>query len=395
VLALTTPLQWAVLGAFTGAQLLLLVLSVLVANAYRDRGLLVHAAATLLGIVVIHAQSGRLAPLVPAGLLGMMAFSAMHVQGLTTHVGSLRPFRRWMSAVSMALGALALLATVVHEPRLLLLGAALLLALDAAVAARAWPHSQPWARWLVAGQGALLLAGFGMSVPGPGGGHPLLLAGMLAFWSMAIHVASLWRSRVIGERRWRQAAERHEDPLTGLPTALVLGQRIQSARSLMRRHGHPGSLLLVHVDELARIASELGARRAEAATLEAGLRLRSALGRADVAARVGPHRYAILAEGSSPDEAAAGLASRILVAGLKEPLHAVEGAFLHFRVVVAALPTDDASVPALLQAMGERLDADVARSRERRIHTLPPEDVLPQMTTQPLPMPSPWTTKTN
>ncbi|MGZ5183213.1 MAG: hypothetical protein ACXWC2_22260, partial [Ramlibacter sp.] len=148
MLPLTTPLQWAVLGAFTGAQLLLLVLSVLIANAYRDRGLLVHAAATLLGIVVIHGQSGPLAPLVPAGLLGMMAFSAMHVQGLTTHVGSLRPFRRWMSAAAMALGALALADTLVREPRLLLLGAALLLALDAAVVARAWPHSQPWAQWV-------------------------------------------------------------------------------------------------------------------------------------------------------------------------------------------------------------------------------------------------------
>jgi diguanylate cyclase (GGDEF)-like protein len=381
-----------------GAQLLLVVLSILIANAYRERGLLVHAAGVTLGLVVIDGLVSPLRSLASAGLLGVMGFSAMHMQGLTTHVGSLRPFRRWMSATSMLLAALALLATVVREPLLLVLGAFALFGLDAAVLPRAWPQSKPWALWVIGGHGALLVAGILLGLPGLRGlpkDNQLLLGGLLAFWSTAIYLASVWRSRVFGERLWRQAAERHEDPLTGLATAVMLGDRIQLARSLMRRHGHPSSLLLVHVDELGRIASELGAQRAEAATLEAGLRLRSALGRADIAARVGADRFAILCEGSSTEEAAANLGSRILVAGLKEPLHAVEGAFLHFRIVQAELPTDEASVPALLQCLNEHLDTNVARGRDRRIHTLPPEDLRATVPTQPLPMPSPWTTKTN
>lgn len=395
---LPLPAASTVVGAMMGAQLLLVVLSVLIANAYRERGLLVHAAAVALGLVVIDglaSPAANLVSLAPAGLLGIMGFSAMHVQGLTTHVGSLRPFRRWMSATSMLLAALALLAIFVRDPLLLVLGAVILFSLDAAVLPRAWPQSKPWALWVIAGQGALLVAGLVTALPGHPKGNQLLLGGLLAFWSMAIYLASVWRSRLFGERRLKQAAERHEDPLTGLSTALVLGQRVQLARSLMRRHGHPSSLLLVHVDELSRIASELGVQRVEAATLEAGLRLRSALGRADVAARVGQNRFAILAEGSTTEEASASLASRILVAGMKEPLHSVEGLFLHFRVLVAELPTDDASVPALLHCLSERLDDEVVRGRDRRIHSLPMDEVRLQLPTQPLPMPSPWTTKTN
>ena len=391
---LPVPNALTVVGALMGAQLLLVVLSVLVADAYRDRGLYVHAAAVSLGLLVIDglvSPTANLASLAPAGMLGVMGFSAMHVQGLTNHVGSLRPLRRWMSATSMLLAALAVFALLVREPMLLVLGACVLFGLDAAVLARAWPQSKPWGVWVIAGQGSLLLAALMLGLPGlPGlpGPNQLLLGSLLAFWAMAIYLGAVWRSRVFGERQWKLAAERHEDPLTGLSTALVLGQRVQLARSLMRRHGHPSSLLLAHVDELSRIATELGAQRAEAATLEAGLRLRSALGRADIAARVGQNRFAILAEGSSTEEATANLATRVLVAGLKEPLHSVEGLFLHFRVLVAGLPIDDASVPALLQCLGERLDAEVARGRERRILSVPVDEMRLHLPTQPQAMPS-------
>jgi hypothetical protein len=62
---------------------------------------------------------------------------------------------------------------------------------------------------------------------------------------------------------------------------------------------------------------------------------------------------------------------------------------------VAELPVDDASVPALLQSLAERLDSEVVRRSERHIRILPPEHLLPPVPTEPLPMPSPWTTKTN
>lgn len=365
---------WILLGVFTGAQLLLVVMSLLIANAYDERGLRVHAVAVALGVAAVHLQRGPHAALAGPALLVLMALSAWHLRHLTSHVGSLKQAARWMDAAAGVLAVLAAADAALDGPLLLATGAAVLLALDAVVVSRAWSQSLPWALWVVAGQGALLLAGLWIALPHPADAQGLPLAALLTFWAMALYLASVWRSRMFGERRWRQAAERLQDPLTGLATSLVLVQRLQSARSLMRRYGHPSALLLVHVDELPRIARELGAQKAEAAALEAGLRLRGALGPADIAARVGPWRFAILSEGSSAQEAAANLATRLLTAGLREELHAVEGAFLHFRVVLAELPTTEASGPVLLRQLGERLDTDAGRGRERRIRIMGLDD---------------------
>lgn len=368
------PLTWILLGVFSGAQLLLVVMSLLIANAYGERGLRVHAVAIALGVAAVHLQRGPHAALVGPALLVLMALSALHLRHLTTHVGSLKQATRWMGVAAGVLVALALSDLLLDWPPLMAIGVAVLFALDAFVVSRAWAQSLPWALWVVAGQGALLVAGLWIALPRVPDTQGLPLAAVLTFWSMALYLGSVWRSRVFGERRWRQAAERLQDPLTGLATSLVLVQRMQSARSLMRRYGHPSALLLVHVDELPRIATELGAQKAEAAALEAGLRLRGALGPADVAARVAPWRFAILSEGSSAQEAAANLATRLLTAGLRDELHAVEGAFLHFRVVLTELPLTDASGPLLLQKLAERLDADAARGRERRIRILGLDD---------------------
>jgi diguanylate cyclase (GGDEF)-like protein len=383
--AVMTPgFEAGVLGAFTGAQLLLVVLSLLIGSAYGERGLLVHALAIVFGVAAAFLQRSEAAWLVPAALLAVMALSALQLRDITNHVGSLRQSQRWILGGAGALSVLAVAAAALREPRVLPLGVLVLLGIDVLIVPRAWPQSRPWAQWVVAGQGALLVAGLWLCVPGVIGQQDLLLPGVLAFWSMALYLALVWRSRVFGERHWKQVVERLQDPLTGLATPLVLGQRLQLARSLMRRYGHPSSLLLVHVDGLANVAARLGEQVAEAAALEAGLRVRGALGPADMAARVGAHRFAILAEGSSAKEASANVASRVVVAGLKDTLHAVEGAFLSFRIVLAEVPTADASMTNLLQELGERLDADVARGRERRIHALP-QDALHQPT-EPLPM---------
>jgi GGDEF domain-containing protein len=384
-LVMAPGFEAGVLGAFTGAQLLLVVLSLLIGSAYGERGLLVHAAAIVFGVLAAHLQRSALTWLVPAALLAVMALSALQLRDITNHVGSLRPSQRWIVGVAGVLGLLALAAAVLRQPLVLPVGVLVLLGLDVFIVPRAWPQSQPWAQWVVAGQGALLAAGLWLCVPGVAAQHDLLLPAVLAFWSMALYLALVWRSRVFGERRWKQAVERLQDPLTGLATPLVLGQRIQSARSLMRRYGHPSSLMLVHVDGLSHVAASRGEQVAEATALEAGLRIRGSLGPADIAARVGAHRFAILTEGSSVQEASGDVASRVLVAGLKEPLHAIEGAFLNFRIVVGGLPTADASTPDLLRRLGERLDTDVARGRERRIRQLPAE-YLQQDETEPMPM---------
>ena len=102
----------------------------------------------------------------------------------------------------------------------------------------------------------------------------------------------------------------------------------------------------------------------------AAIRVRQSLREGDVAARLTHSRIAVLAEGLAPPEAAGNVASRILVAGLKEPLPALPAEFLHFRVVLAGIPPEEVPARVLLQRMGARLDQELQAPSERRIVTL-------------------------
>jgi GGDEF domain-containing protein len=152
---------------------------------------------------------------------------------------------------------------------------------------------------------------------------------------------------------------------------------VHAARHLTRRYGHPSVLMLVNIDNLAALAVEFGPEAAESAVLAAASRVREALLRdGDVAARLAHARIGVLAEGVAPGQAAATVAGRILVSGLKEPLAAVPAEFLRFRIVMAAVPVDDVSPKVLLQRLNARLDAEVQGNSERRIVTLTQEELL-------------------
>jgi hypothetical protein len=111
--------------------------------------------------------------------------------------------------------------------------------------------------------------------------------------------------------------------------------------------------------------------------LAAASRVRDALMRdGDVAARLAHARIGVLAEGVAPGQAAATVAGRILVAGLKEPLAAVPAEFLRFRIVMAAVPTEDVNPKLLLQRLNARLDLEVYGGSERRIVTLTQDELL-------------------
>jgi hypothetical protein len=74
-------------------------------------------------------------------------------------------------------------------------------------------------------------------------------------------------------------------------------------------------------------------------------------------------------------EGAANIASRILVAGLKEPLPAAPTEFLHFRIVLAPIPVNDVPPKSLLQRLATRLDEHVRAPTERRIVALSAEEL--------------------
>jgi GGDEF domain-containing protein len=159
---------------------------------------------------------------------------------------------------------------------------------------------------------------------------------------------------------------------------MVLNERIEAARHLTRRYGHPSVLMLVHIENLSALAEEFGPEAAESAVLAAADRVRDALLReGDVVARLTHTRMGVLAEGVAAGEAASTVASRILVAGLKEPLPAVRAEFLRFRIVMCAVPVDDVPPKQLLYRLGSRLDQEVKAGSERRIVTLSSEELLP------------------
>jgi len=370
---LSDPDALVVLGAFLGAQVLVVCLAVIIANAYRERALLFHAAATVVAILTLQLHTGAHAGLAPVPLLLVLGFAGLHLRDVVNHAGALRRPRRWLVGVSLGLlPLLALVSALPDRPQLLLPGLAVWAVAVGVVLLRAWPQSQPWAAWLVAGlvalAGACILAGW-QAIDGEQAGT-LALAALLTSWSACVYLATVWRSRLFGETRVRLDARSTVDPLTGLSTMLVFNERVRAARSLIKRYGHPSVLLLVHIENLDRLAHEFGPEVAESAVLVAANRIREAIGDGGVAARLSHARIAVLAEGASVAEATSTVASRILVAGLKQPLPTAPTEFLHFRVVLAAVPVADVPGKAVLQQMGGHMDAHLADPPERRIHVL-------------------------
>jgi diguanylate cyclase (GGDEF)-like protein len=367
------------LGALVGAQVLVVFFCVIKANAYRERALLLHAAATLLSVLTMQSLIGR-QPMVQAGAVFLLvpALAGLQLLDLMSHAGALRRARRLLLFTSAV--ALPLLAVAATFSRVFVLAGLLLWAVVVALLlARAWRQSQPWVWWLAPASAALLLAGAGIVAPVLADEleSALAVGALLTAWSACVYLATGWRGRIHGETRARIKARNTIDPLTGLATPLVLNERVVAARHLTRRYGHPSVLMLVHIENLASLSQEFGPEAGESAVLAAAERVRDSMLRdGDVVARLSHTRIGVLAEGVAAGEAASSVASRILVAGLKEPLPAVRSEFLRFRIVLCAVPADDTTPKQLLHKLSQRLDHEVKGGSERRIVTLSHEDLL-------------------
>jgi GGDEF domain-containing protein len=365
------------LGAFAGAQVLIVCFSVIIANSYRERALLLHGASTMMGILAVQLLVGEHALLAESAVMLVLAADGLQLIDLVSHAGAMRIPRRLLVAVSAVLLPLLAVACYLGGWHLLILGATLWAAVVTVVMLRAWPQSLPWAWWLVPGQIALAAAGAWLgwrsldAEPDPA----LPLAAMLTVWSATTFLATSWRNRIFGETRLRIDARNTVDPLTGLSTPLIFYDRVGAVRNLIRRYGHPSIVLLVHIERLDALAVEFGPEVAESALLVAANRIREALRDGDVAARLSHTRIGVLAEGVSVAEGAANIASRILVAGLKEPLPAAPTEFLHFRIVLAPIPVNDIPPKSLLQRLATRLDEHVRAPTERRIVALSAEEL--------------------
>lgn len=372
------PDELVALGAFAGVQIVVLCFSVIIANAYRERSLLIHGASITLALLTVQLIVGGSTLHAQAALFLLLAVDGLHLRELVSHAGALRNLRRllivtclialpFLAAVGWLTGTLILLPVAVGWATVVTL-----------IMLRAWPQSQPWATWLVAGQLALAIGAIWLGWRWIDGNleSVIPLAGMLSLWAAVTYLSSVWRSRISSETRVRVDARSMTDPLTGLLMPLLFYDRVEAVRNLMIRYGHPSVLLLIHVENIAKLANEFGPEAGESVLPEAADRIRKILRDGDVAARLSHSRIAVLVEGMSPAEAAANVASRVLVAGMKDPLPLALTEFLHFRIVLTAVPVSDLPPKALLQRMSDMLDEQLRAPSERRIVTLTGEDLL-------------------
>jgi GGDEF domain-containing protein len=366
------------LGGFAGALVLIVCLSVIIASTYSERALLLLGAAAMMGVLGVQTLVGGLPFVAEGAMLLVLGADGMQLRDLVSHAGALRSPRRWLVTISLGLLPVLAAATMLGHWHLLLPGLASWIVVVCVIMLRAWPQSQPWARWLVPGKLSLAAAAAWLgwrsldAEPDPA----LPLAALLCIWSAAVFLATTWRGRLFSETRLRIDARNTVDPLTGLSTPLIFYDRVRAVRSLIRRYGHPSVLLLVHIEQLDKLGAEFGPEVAESAVLVAANRIREALRDGDVAARVSHSRIGVLAEGTSLAEGSANIASRILVAGLKEPLPSAPTEFLQFRIVLASVPVNDMPAKTLLQRLAARLDDQLRAPTERRIVALTSEDLL-------------------
>lgn len=358
-------------GACLGALAIVICFSVSVASAYRDRGLLMHAAASLLSVWAIHESTRPQGALACAAALAALTAAGVQLHQMVVHAAALRTPRKWLLLACAASAVLAAAAPWTGAWALPCGALGLALA-GSMVVRRAWKQCLPWIGTASAGYVAFLGA-CALVTWQAGSGQPphvLAVAGLLAFWSAALYMASVWRHRLLNDTRLRLEARKTVDPLTGLATPMVLQERLRAARSFARRFGNPSVLLLIHIENLAQIAQEFGLDTAEAALVEAAGRIRSTVEDSAVAARLARQRVAVLAEGHSPAQAVESLAGRLLVAGLSQPLVAAPAEFLRFRIVLAMIPTDDLGLGTILQRLNQRMDAELAQASSRRVVAL-------------------------
>src|SRR5215211_4769468 len=95
------------------------------------------------------------------------------------------------------------------------------------------------------------------------------------------------------------------DPLTGLFNRRRFTDELELEIKLMRRDGHPSSLLMLDVDDLKRVNDTLGHQAGDALVRQTADLLRQRLRETDSMGRLGGDEFAVVLRGSRVNEAAA------------------------------------------------------------------------------------------
>ena len=159
------PDELVALGAFTGVQVLVVCFSVIIANVYRERALLLHGMATMMGVLAVQTVVGGHRVLAEAILFLVLAVDGLQLRELVEQSRPRQP-RRWLMVISLGLLPALAVAGYFGGRHLLLPGLAVWSGFVMVIMLRAWaakagpgpggwcPASWPWSPALAGRDGA-------------------------------------------------------------------------------------------------------------------------------------------------------------------------------------------------------------------------------------------------
>jgi diguanylate cyclase (GGDEF)-like protein len=149
------------------------------------------------------------------------------------------------------------------------------------------------------------------------------------------------------------------DPLTGLPSRLLLMSRLQSALTRMERTGRGVAVLFIDLDRFKVVNDSLGHHAGDRLLLAVTERLRKAVRRHEMPARFGGDEFVLVCEDVDDPQDAVAVAERLLKA-LAQPFEFQDGqAFIAGSIGIALTHDPHASASDLVR------DADAAMYRAK------------------------------
>lgn len=361
-------------GAFAGICMLVVVLGLIIGQAYDERMLWWHSA----GIAAALAAH-LLGTDYPASASALWAIQlALATMTLCVAVGSSGAITR----PSKAMQYMAMVFVAVMVPAqafgMLTQRQMGLLAIPWALLAswymiRAWSQSGPWIAWIAAGQVALvvqhLLRTANLNATWT---EKLQAQGLaaLAFYAAATYLGMVWLSRLSSENALRVEARERTDPLTGLAMPRVFFDRMDGALIRSRSMGYTCAVLLVRAENIDQIVRERRMDNNEGVLLAASRAIAGSLRTQDSAARLSGNRFAIMAEGIA-EGTANQIATRILANGLRAGEWGLQGSDLQFQIAIVEIDPCEVSSATVLAQLEDLLRDMATGAGNNRIRMLP------------------------
>ncbi len=358
------------IGAFAGVCILMVILSLVVGYAYRERMLWWHAGALIAGLSA-QAAGNHPSQLSTTLWLTQLALAAQAFRVSTGATGAMRRpaiSLRVVSLASLAVAASGLIPDKQFTWILLPWAGVTVWYLS-----RTWSQNRPWIYWFAAGQIALVgqWLVWKSQIPYLMDIAPEVSSlAALSIFSISTYLGMVWLSRSRTENALRIEARERIDPLTGLATPRVFFDRVDGALIRSRNLGYACALVLVRIENIEDIFSDQQLENAEPVILAAAKAIANSLRPQDTAARVSDNRFCVMAEGIA-EGAGTELATKILAQGLRAGEWGLRGSELRFQIIVREILEPKTVSGVMLDELEEALREMRSQPSPNPIRTLP------------------------